>query len=362
MSGTSADGIDVALLKITGHYTHTQVQEIAFASYPLPAETKQRVLALAHDEAPNAVAELCRMNFELGTLFGNAALRLAREHGITQIDLVGSHGQTVHHLPDVPATLQIGEGAVIAHLTGAITVSDFRVGDVAAGGIGAPLVPYTEFLLHSNPTRDVALQNIGGIGNITYIPKGADIDEVIAFDTGPGNMVMDYFMQKVYHQPYDENGATAAKGTVHEALLAHALRHPYFAKVPPKATGREQFGKAFCEELLAHAPHLPPEDVLATATALTAVSIAESVRYLPAPPQRLIISGGGAYNPTLLHQIAARLPHTTVLSQEQTGNNSDAKEAIAFAILANETIHGHTGNLPAVTGASTKKILGKIHF
>ena len=367
MSGTSADGIDAALVKISGSCTNIHVEEIAFNNYAYPDGIKERIFHL-FDEA-NA-KDICHMNFLLGNLFADAAIDIAKTAGIEKIDLVGSHGQTIYHIPEpidsdypIKSTLQIGESAVIAQKTGAVTISDFRVADMAAGGLGAPLVPYTEFLLYSNPSENIGLQNIGGIANITVIPKNAASQDIVAFDTGPGNMVIDYLAKKLFGCDYDEGGAIAAKGVVNSELLAHFMSDEYMLKQPPKTTGREYFGKEFSEGFydVCTQAGLGNEDILRAATAFTAEAIAYSIHnFIPHTLNKLIIGGGGAYNMTLLKEIKERLPGIIVMTQEETGRSSDSKEAVAFAILANETLFGNPGNLPRVTGAKCGKVLGKI--
>ena len=371
MSGTSVDGIDAALIKITGNYTATTVEEIAFETYEYPNGIKERIFRLFDADASSS-ASLCHMNFLLGGLFADAALDIAKKAGINirEVDLIGSHGQTIYHIPEplekdypIKSTLQIGESAVVAHKTGVITVSDFRTADVAAGGVGAPLVPYTEFLLYSGADKNIALQNIGGIGNITAIPQSAAPEDVIAFDTGPGNMIIDYLVKKLYRQNFDKNGEIAAKGTVCPQVLAYLVDDSFIVKAPPKATGREYFGKDFSEKLYSHCKErrMPDADIITTATAFTAESISYSIKqFIPYDISQMIVGGGGAYNKTLMQMIRNRLPGINIITHEKLGKNSNAKEAIAFAILANETICGNTSNLPQVTGASCAKILGKI--
>ena len=368
MSGTSADGIDAALVKISGNYTSMKLEEIAFHNYDYPDGIKERIFRLFDDAS---VMEICHMNFLLGELFADAALDIAKREGIDKIDLIGSHGQTIYHIPDpidkdypIRSTLQIGEGAVIAHKTGAVTVCDFRVADVAAGGLGAPLVPYTEFLLYSNPVENIALQNIGGIANVTVIPARAEANDIIALDTGPGNMVMDYLTKKLFGYDYDKGGAIAASGVVNDEILTHLMKDEYILKTPPKTTGREYFGKDFSEKFytLCAERGVGNNDIIATATAFSAAAISYSINnFVPHKVNRLVISGGGAYNHALLNEIKERLPGVHVMTQEETGRNSDSKEAVAFAILANETIFGNPGNLPGVTGASCGKVLGKVN-
>lgn len=363
MSGTSVDGIDAALVKIAGSYTNTEVEEIAFCNVPYPTEVREAIFRLF--EAGSA-REICQMNFVLGELFAQAAIAVASEIGIDKVDLIGSHGQTIYHMPEAGATLQIGEGAVIAHRTGVVTVSDFRVADMAAGGLGAPLVPYTEFLLYKDVAlQNIALQNIGGIGNITVLPKGAEPDDIIAFDTGPGNMVIDYIVQRAFGVSLDKGGRIAAGGQINQELLAYFMDDSYIKAQPPKTTGREYFGQGYSEAFYTKCKEadLADADIVATATAFTAETIKYSIgQLIKTPVHKLIIGGGGAYNDTLVKMISKRLPSTEVITQESTGKNSDAKEAVAFAILANETMAGNPSNMPSVTGAERKKILGKINL
>ena len=371
MSGTSVDGIDAVLVRISGHSTSTAVEEVAFRNFPYPHGIKDRIFRLFEPETSSS-ADICHMNFVLGNLFAGAALQIAEAAGINikNVDIIGSHGQTIYHIPEpvdndypIISTLQIGEGAVIAHKTGVLTVSDFRVADVAAGGLGAPLVPYTEYILYRNETETTALQNIGGIGNITVIPVNSTINDVTAFDTGPGNMVIDYVMNKTTGMEYDNNGDFAATGKVCEKTLSILMKDDFFAKPPPKATGREYFGKAFCEKFLCMMKDYPNEDIVATATAFTAESIKYAIeKHVHHAVNKLIVGGGGAFNKTLMKEIRQRLPYCVVLTHEQTGRCSDAKEAVAFAILANEAVCGNPGNLPRVTGADSFKVLGKINL
>jgi len=371
MSGTSVDGIDAALVKITGNFTNTHVEEIVFENFPFPGDLREKVFRLFQPESSSS-RDICHMNFLLGEAFAQAAITITQKAkaninakiSLEDIDLIGSHGQTIYHMPETGSTLQIGEGAVIAHKTGITTISDFRVADMAAGGLGAPLVPYTEFLLYAG-AETIALQNIGGVGNITVIPHNSTLDEVIAFDTGPGNMIIDYIVQKTMGLPFDKNGAIAEAGHVNLQLLEHFMKDEYVLRPPPKTTGREYFGKDFSEQFYnkCKASNLSDSDIVATATAFTAETIGYSITNLITYPiQKLIISGGGAYNQQLVKMIKDCLPKITVTNQEASGKNSDAKEAIAFAILANETVCGNTSNLPSVTGAKCRKVLGKINL
>lgn len=374
MSGTSADGIDAVLVKITGHGIETKVQQLAFVSPPYTEEVRERILRVAAGDFGGS-KELCLMNVLLGELFADACELLCKQAGIRpdEVDLIGTHGQTVYHIPvaesylghSVTATLQIGEPSVLCERLGIITVSDFRVRDVAAGGLGAPLVPYTEYILYSDPARHVALQNIGGIGNITVLPAGGKLDELTAFDTGPGNMLMDSVVSRITNGRlrYDEGGKIAASGSVSKALLDILMQDPYLRQAPPKTTGREYYGKAFVDQIMqnGHALQLSDEDILATTTMFTAAAIAYSVNHHCQPkPQRLIVGGGGSLNPALMSMIAQCLPQVEVMTNEDLGLDSSAKEAVAFALLANETIHSQCNNAPAATGAQHPVIMGKI--
>ncbi len=370
MSGTSADGIDAVVVEITGAPPHLVVRPLAFHTRPWPSEMRERILR-ACQPGRLGVDALCRLHFQLGEGFAQAALDAIAAARLTpdQVDLIGSHGQTVWHDVDpqgrVTATLQLGEAAVIAERTGVTTISNFRARDVAAGGQGAPLVAYVDWLLLRHPTRPRAVQNIGGIANVTYLPAGDDAAGVIAFDTGPGNMLIDAAVSRATEGAwtFDRDGELARAGRVDEALLARWLSHPYFQQPPPKTTGRELFGQPFFERAWrdAQARGLRPVDLVATLTALTARSIAEAYRrFLPGPVAEVIVGGGGARNPALMTMLREALAPVPVRTHEELGLNSDAKEAIAFAVLAYEAWHGRPGNLPAVTGARRPVILGQI--
>ncbi len=369
MSGTSADGIDAAVVEITGTPPWLEVRTLAFYMAPWPAPVRRRILAAGQGRANTG--ELCRLNFDLGEHFALAALRAIALAGLKpeQVDLIGSHGQTVWHDVDpsgrVTSTLQLGEAAVIAERTGVTTISHFRARDVAAGGQGAPLIAYVDWLLLRHPSRARAVQNIGGIANVTYLPPGDDPGGVIAFDTGPGNMLIDAAAARASGGAltFDRDGELARCGRVDEALLAEWLAHPYFRQPPPKTTGRELFGAPFFERAwaAAQARGLSETDVVATLTALTARSIADAYRrFLPGPVAEVIVGGGGARNPALLALLREGLSPARVLTHEDVGINSDAKEAIAFAVLAYETWHGRPGNLPSVTGARQSVVLGQV--
>jgi anhydro-N-acetylmuramic acid kinase len=344
MSGTSLDGIDVAIVDINGKKIHT----IAHTTTPYPSATRQRLLDVPL--AVSAAGDLSRLNFELGELYAKAVASTCRGHKIPQnsIDLIGCHGQTIYH-EGGKNTLQIGEAAVIAERLGIPVVSDFRTRDIAAGGQGAPLVPFADSLLFSSAKRNRVALNIGGIANITVLRTG------IAFDTGPGNMVID---QLVTPGRFDRNGAIAASGRVNRSLLDTLLRDPYYKIRPPKTAGREQYGAAFIERL--RATNLALEDLVATATALTAATIAIGVTRFAPGAEEIIASGGGTHNPQIMAQIAAFLPDCRLTTTAEFGIDPDAKEAIAFAILAHRTWKHRTGNLPSATGARRAVILGKV--
>lgn len=369
MSGTSADGVDVALVEITGLGLTTEIELVAFDTFPYTDEIRSRIFDLFSVETAR-VDEICTMNFVIGQQFAKSVLTLLERVEIapTEIDLIGSHGQTIHHMPkaSVPATLQIGEPAVIAHETGIPTVADFRVADVAAGGAGAPLVAYIDYLLFHNNTQTIGLLNIGGIANLTVLPTGCGIEAVHASDTGPGNMILDACVEKITDgtMQFDENSELSEQGTVCEPLLQQWISHPFFKLTPPKTTGREMFGTAFTGTYLQqiHDHKISEYDGLATLTALTVRSIFQYyVDYVmvKTPLDILYVSGGGARNPLMMRGIADAFEPIPVVDVSETGMSGDAKEAIAFAILANEAMHGNCSNVPNATGASYRKVLGK---
>lgn len=366
MSGTSVDGVDAALVRIRGGGPDVQLELAHFATYPFPSAVREEIFRLFRPESSDVVT-ICQMNFVLGEVFADAALQLMRAAGVepAEVDLIGSHGQTIWHEPipvrragvESASTLQIGDPAVIAARTGVVTVGDFRVRDVAGGGQGAPLVPYLDYCLLRDDRLNRAVQNIGGIGNVTYLPAGCDLERVVAFDTGPGNMLIDALTSRFFGRPYDEGGAIAAEGQVLPDLLAELMAHPYLGLEPPKSTGRELFGVQFAARLHGRGD---PADLVATATAFTAHAIADAYRRFLGPVDEVIVGGGGARNPTLMRMLAAVLPGVRVVDHEAVGINSDAKEAIAFALLANDCILGLPTNVPGATGCRERAVLGKI--
>lgn len=367
MSGTSLDGIDVALVRITGSGLGCRVEPVAFKTFGYDEALRQAILGVCRPDSSTA-ADICALNFRLGERFAETVLALCREAGVAagELDLIGSHGQTIWHIPG-HSTLQIGEPAVIAERTGVITVADFRVRDVAAGGQGAPLVPYTEYVLYRDAGKTRLLQNIGGIANVTVLPAGGGPEAVTAFDTGPGNMMIDYTVSRITggRQAFDRDGHMAGNGQVNATMLRELLAHPYLKQQPPKSTGREVFGEPFAKALVDKylAGGVGEYDIVSTLTWFTAASIAGSYRRFILPRYRVaevIVSGGGSHNRVLMDLLRRQLPDMTVRTQEELGFSSDAKEALAFAILANEAVSGRANNLPAVTGARGPVVMGKI--
>jgi anhydro-N-acetylmuramic acid kinase len=380
MSGTSVDGIDVALVRIApsiiDNAAHARLEN--FAVVPFPANVRAEVLRLAEGTRVTT-ADISQLNFRLGQLFAAAALRACRKFRVPlrRISLIGSHGQTVFHQgrpsrflgANVASTLQIGEPAVIAALTGVTTVGDFRPADMAVGGQGAPLVPFGDYLLYRDARRGRAVLNIGGIANVTIIPKAAAPSSVLAFDTGPGNMVIDALVHHFTRgrSGYDADARMASRGHLLPALLDTLFAEKYLRQPPPKSAGREQYGKSYVQQILAWGSRhrASPEDLVRTATVFTALSISAALHrwVLPRTPlAQLIVSGGGARNPLLLAQLCAALGGIEVIASETLGLPGDAKEAFIFAVLADETVHGRPANLPSATGASRPAILGKICF
>ncbi len=373
MSGTSADGIDAALVEISGSPAAWEWKLNAFVCLPWPEPIRALILAACLPDA--TVAQIVPLNFLLGERFAEAARAVSDTAGISlsEIDAIASHGQTIRHFGGQGngerGTLQIGEAALIAARTDCRVVSDFRTADMALGGQGAPLVPFADHAFFASTTETRAVQNIGGIANVTYLPKSGTLADLIAFDTGPGNMLLDALVFHVTggERKFDAGGAMAARGRVHSGLLTAALDSPYFALPPPKSCGREQFGAEFTAHFLhlAQSFALSADDLLATATALTAESIADAYRdfLLPRSPiDTVIVGGGGAANPTLMRMLSERLAPARVTNHAQFGLPDDAKEAVAFALLAYETLNGRPSNVPAATGASGPAILGKISF
>ena len=378
ISGTSVDGIDAALVHISGTNLDIKIELVAGATYPYPADLKERILAVCAGEAIS-MAELAQLDDAIAFAFAQAAQNIQIGH--EKATLIGSHGQTVFHRPPggrgggantssspLGYTLQIGRGAVIAHLTGITTVSNLRVADIAAGGHGAPLVPRIDAALLSHPQEARCIQNLGGIGNVTYMPPRRDnwLEKIRAWDTGPANSLLDLAVEHLTDgaKSYDENGNWAASGTPCYPLVEEWLSQDYFHLPPPKSTGRELFGVTYLQQCLqdAEAYQLSPEDFLATLTELTAASIVHSYRtFLPQMPQRVLLCGGGSRNLYLKSRLQQLLAPVPVLTTDEVGLSADFKEAIAFAVLAYWRQSGTPGNLPTATGASQEVLLGEVY-
>jgi anhydro-N-acetylmuramic acid kinase len=372
MSGTSADGIDVALVQILGRGFNLRFQLLAHQHFAYPQQVQEAVLQ-AMNARSISVAELSRLNFLLSELYAEAIRKARKSVGVAWLDLIGCHGQTIYHQgepapylgKDVACTWQTGEGAVIAQRLGIPVVSDFRPADMAAGGKGAPLVPFLDYVVFRDRRAGRIVQNIGGIANLTAIPAGAKPEQVMAFDTGPGNMVIDQLTQMLFNQPFDRDGALAAHGEILQPVLKETLRNPFFQQKPPKTAGREEFGREYARAFLRHCGKARKEDMIATATALTASSIANALQSFIVKTGRYrdyVVSGGGSQNQTLMqmlsHEVSAlglKLRHS-----DEFGIPSQAKEAVAFALLAYQTWHRQPGNIPSATGAKRAVVLGKI--
>jgi anhydro-N-acetylmuramic acid kinase len=381
MSGTSVDGIDAALTEIEGHGATARVELKAFRSFPFPAGMRSRIFKL-FDPASARIDQICNLDFLLGELFASSVNHFVAELGIRadDVDLVGTAGQTIWHDPhpireevtaewmdhpiETRSTFAIGQSAVIAERTGILTVGDLRVRDVAAGGQGAPLIAYADWVLLRDGKKGRCIQNIGGIGNVTYLPPDAGLEDVIAFDTGPGNMVIDALTDVATGgaQKFDRDGRIAARGKVNQTILENWLRDPYFRKEPPKTTGREQFGVQFARRAMMESPSTPIEDLIATATALTARSIHDAYEQflrIRGPIDEIIIGGGGAENTTMMKMLGKMVGKVPLLRHEDLGIDSSAKEAIAIAIISNDAVAGLDTNVSGATGGRPT-VLGKI--
>jgi len=405
MSGTSADGINVALVRFASsdkgpargpsphEHTYSDFTLLAHEGYPFPVPVRRAILAMMNAELAH-VADLARLNFLLGELYAEAVAKTARKHRV-KLDLVGCHGQTLYHQGVAErflgrksaVTWQTGEGAVLAARLGVPVVSDFRPADIAAGGKGAPLVPFLDYLLYRDRVyrdrgrdrragriaRNRIAQNIGGIANLTAIPAGASLGQVLAFDTGPGNMVMDAVMEELFGRRYDRNGKVAASGRVLDGVIAQLARAHFFRQKPPRTAGREEFGREYVGRFIQICHGASKPDVVATATALTARSIADAVARFVLPrfgarrrdhEVEMIVSGGGAKNPTLMAMLRDEIAALGIKLHfsDEFGIPAEAKEAVAFALLAHETWHRRPSNVPSATGAKRAAILGKISY
>ncbi|MFZ3263797.1 MAG: anhydro-N-acetylmuramic acid kinase [Terriglobales bacterium] len=386
MSGTSADGINVALVHFAvdgrrrakgpspREHTPPAFALLAHEEYPFPARVRRTILEMMNAELAS-VANLARLNFLLGELYAEAVVKTARKHR-AKLDLVGCHGQTLYHQGlsasflgrKLAVTWQTGEGAVMTARLGVPVVSDFRPADMAAGGKGAPLVPLLDYFLYRDPRVGRIAQNIGGIANLTAIPAGATLRQIVAFDTGPGNMVIDAVMQELFDRSYDRDGKVAGSGQVMESVIRQWMRAPFFRQQPPRTAGREEFGREYVSRFLQLCRGAGKPDIVATATALTARSIADAIQRFVLPRQKsyreLIVSGGGAKNSTLISMLRSDLAPLGIELRfsDEFGIPTEAKEAVAFAVLAHETWHRRPSNVPSATGAKRAAILGKISY
>ncbi len=373
MSGTSVDALDVAAVEISGNGESTKLKLIKYLEYQYPVGLKELVLKNSLKQTSN-VEEICRLNFLLPQIYYEAIVNVCNEINLSlnQVDLIGSHGQTIHHLPEeinifnmmVRSTLQIADPMVLAKLTGIVTIGDFRVGDVALGGQGAPLVPYVDYILFNSKETSRALLNLGGIANFTILPKNCLKEEAIAFDTGPANMLIDMICKKYFNVGFDKNGEIAESGKINEELFEKLLSiDTYIKRQPPKSTGREYYNELFLNKLL-QGENIPAADLLNTLTEYTAYSVYYNYEKFIKPVNEideLILSGGGANNLYLVKCFKKWFGEKIIIRRiDELGMSSDAKEAICFAVLANETISGNPSNMIKVTGASRETILGKI--
>ena len=376
MSGTSADGIDVALASISGAPPHLRAKLLGHASSKFPPALRKEILRVA-EQHPIGAGELSQLNFRLGEVFAEAALAACRKFHVSpkRVALIGSHGQTIFHQGKpapylghaTASTLQIGEPSVIAAGTGITTVGDFRPADMALGGQGAPLVPYADYLLYRHEKLGRVSLNLGGIANITVIPPAAKPEQILAFDTGPANMLIDALVSHFTRgrRRLDKDARLARSGRPIAALLGELMRDPYLKLAPPKSTGREYYGHAYLKKMLALGKkhRAKPADLIRAATIFTALSVLDALNRFVLPKTKihqLVVSGGGARNPLILAQLSAALGRIEIVPSSRLGIPEDAKEAFAFALLAYETFHHRPSNLPSATGAHAPAILGKI--
>ena len=374
MSGTSLDGVDAALIELSGSGTKTKIKQLGFITHPFPRGLKKKLLENSTPSSGN-VTDICKLNFLIAHIYTDAVKELCRKSkfNLADVDLVGSHGQTIHHLPQKEnyygysfgSTLQIGDPSVIAKLTGVLTIGDFRTGDVALGGQGAPLVPYFDFIMFHSIKKNRALLNIGGISNITVLDKKCTTASIIAFDAGPGNMMIDLLAKKYFDAEYDKNGIIATGGKINEEVFNWLKRHDtYIEKNIPKSTGREYYGAEFLTPLLKKFRHISKDDLLTTITEFTAYGVFRNYEKFIKNKTRideLFVSGGGAKNKFIIRSLKKYFSNTVEIKNIlDLGISSDAKEAICFAVLANETLAGNRTSIQSVTGATRSTILGKI--
>jgi len=372
MSGTSADGVDVAVVIIQGRGSYLSFDLLLHDHSEYPPPIRKAVLA-AMNAGQISVAELSRLNFRLGEFYAEAVSKAQKKSGQKKLDLIGCHGQTIYHQgtagpylgKNIACTWQTGEGSVVAARLGVPVVSDFRPADMAAGGRGAPLVPLLDYAIFRSPHKGRIVQNIGGIANLTAIPAGGTPDDLVAFDTGPGNMLIDQLMQMLFRKDYDHGGAVARKGSVLQTVLKQSLAAPYFNRKPPKTAGREEFGSEYAQVFLRRCGRAAKADVIATATALTAVSMAHALKNFVLKKSNYrdwVLSGGGTKNTALMDMLRKEADGLGLWLRhsDDFGIPSQAKEAVAFALLAYQTFNGLPGNVPSATGAKRPAVLGKI--
>lgn len=363
MSGTSLDGVDASLVEITCVDTKTEYLEKSFVFVPYTEKLKAKILEVSRLNTSN-VQKICSLNFELGYIYKEAVDELLKTSkiDISNITFIAMHGQTIWHNPDkrdgyYSSTLQIGEPSVVAYAFNKLVISNFRTMDMAAGGSGAPLVPFVNYILHKSDTQSIALQNIGGISNVTYIRKGATIDDVIAFDTGPGNMLIDQAMRKLYNKEYDENGNIALSGRVNEKVLDYLMQDEYLKRSLPKSTGREKYNDTFLQVILDKMPNVSKNDIITTITAYTADTIAYAYQKFCPDIDKIVLSGGGARNKYIVKRLKEKMNVEIEISEK-----SDSYEAFCFAVLGYHTYMHKPSNMKCVTGANKNVILGNFTY
>ncbi len=370
MSGTSLDGIDISLVEIDGVKENTVINEVYSNTYSYPKETLKRIKEAINIKTSTS-SLLCSLNVELSQVYSKCIFALLEEINISikEISFIASHGQTIYHISNdseyQKSSLQLGDGSYLANLTNTTVVSNFRQADIALGGEGAPLVPYADYILFRDKDKTRCMQNIGGIANVTVLPNGCSVDDVYAFDNGPGNMMIDYAMEELYNKPFDMNGDIALTGTVIKELLEEVLSLDFFEEKPPKSTGRELFGVEYIKTLLQKYKANKKEDIITTFTHITALSIAKSYEDFISVEHEIdeiIVSGGGARNKTLLSLIEEYTNNKNVFILDEFNVKSDYKEAIAFIILANETLNHNPSNIIKATGAKSRAILGQVSY
>lgn len=371
MSGTSLDGIDVVIAEIKGYNQDTKVNILAFDSFEYEKTLLLKIKECINNEFVSK-ALICSLNFELGYAYSNAVKIACKKYGINldDVEFIASHGQTIFHINDsfdsyIRSSLQLGEGSIIANQCKTTVVSNFRAADIAVGGKGAPLVPFSDYILFNDSSKNRSVHNIGGIANMTVIKKGSELEDVFGFDSGPGNMMIDYACKKYFNVDYDNNGEIARKGNVIEDFLRELLNNDYFKVKPPKSTGRELFGDDYTEKMcLKYENHLK-EDIVRTLTEFTKVTIVDSYKEFILPFTKLdeiIFCGGGVYNTFLIEIIKKELPQISILTLEDIGYNSSSKEALAFIVLGNQTLNYSSSNVLKVTGAKEQVILGQVNY